>query len=227
MLTNNYIYNKHELDSYHHEINENYTNLLILFKEQKTTEDKLNHLIQFTIINRLQILDLNCSSLFNSSIRKDNISYARDCTEISMHLNSFYFHLSGIIDNLAWYLEYSLNLLNIKIGGSKNKNKIGLQKKRNQDFLEELKIKNIDLYNLIIEYQEWFIELNEKRDPVAHRKPIYIPPTVMLNDIKQFKPVAYLDDKFIFIIDSLVNDNEKLYQLCKGIVRIIKNENIK
>jgi len=143
-----------------------------------------------------------------------------------MHLNSFYFHLSGIIDNLAWYLEYSLNLLNIRIDDSNNRSKIGLQK-RNKNFLKELESKNINLYNLIIEYQEWFTDLNEKRDPVAHRKPIYVPPTVVINDTQQFKPIAYLNDKFIPIIDSLIYDNEKLYQLCKGIIRIKKNKNIK
>jgi len=106
---------------------------------------------------------------------------------------------------------------------SKGRSKIGLQN-RNKDFLNKLKVKNINLYNLVIENQKWFVDLTEKRDPVAHRKPIYLPPTVIINDIQQFKSIAYLDDEFISIIDSLVSDNKKLYILCKGIVTIINNE---
>jgi hypothetical protein len=227
MLNSLNMYNKQELDAYDYSIGSNYTNLLSLFKKAKQDKTKeIQNLIQFTIVNRLMMLDLNCSKLFRSSIKESDVKYAHDSTEITMHLNSFYFHLSGIIDNLAWYLEYSLKILDIKIDSGSNRKKIGLHKKKNNDFLKKLKSKNEEIYNLILRYQEWFNDLNEKRDPVAHRNPIYVPPAVVENNIQHFKPIAYLDNNFILIVDSLVSDNKLLYTLCTSIVALINNKKV-
>jgi hypothetical protein len=213
---------KADIEACHYSTDKKYTELLIMLLEEKDKKKDLKDLkdlIQFTLIHRISILQTNNTNLFKSSIKKEKTAYANDSIDISMNLNSFYFHLSGIIDNLGWYIEYKLKILNIEINDKRNKSLIGLYKNRNKKFLQELKIKEINLYNTILEYQNWFNELIEKRDPITHRKPLYVPPTVQTEKERKFMPIGLFGDSFINIVESTVEDTSKLHSL---IIKILK-----
>jgi hypothetical protein len=96
--------------------------------------------------------------------------------ELSLLLNSFYLHLAGSLDNLAWALGFQYNLkpgLNEK--NRKDQIFIGLF---NQKFLEALNEKDkVVLTNLLQDYKNWNQDLKTFRDPGAHRIPLQVPPS--------------------------------------------------
>lgn len=96
-----------------------------------------------------------------------------------MHINSLYIHIKGILDNLASILNIQLNL-NIK-----NKNFIVLN---NDNFLNSLKANSLEISNLIEnDYKIWLKEIKIKRDPIAHREPLFIPYTIIINEQENSK----------------------------------------
>lgn len=195
--------------------NKLYGNLLFnLLEEKNSSEQKLKNLLQFTLINRINILQQNCINIFTNETMKNETSYSYTVTDISMNLNSFYLHLSGLIDNLGWYIEYKYQVLDLNLEDKKNRKQIGLSKKRNKNFYKELKIKNNETYSIIRQYQNWLDDLHEKRDPITHRMPLYVPPTVVVENKAEFIPVYSLNkDKLIYIIPSIVNDSFKLHNM--------------
>jgi hypothetical protein len=88
--------------------------------------------------------------------------------ELTMHINSLYIHVKGILDNLASIINKRLPL---EMG---NQNNITLNHSQFKKCLSE---KNKSLHDLIEnELQKWLKDIKEKRDPIAHRKPLYVPP---------------------------------------------------
>ena len=111
---------------------------------------------------------------------------------LTMHINSVYIHISGILDNLASLIDIRLEL---KI---EKRLEIVLNNKR---FKSSLKSNNFKLYSLIQnDFQIWLKTIKEKRDPIAHRKPLFVPPKV-INNQKEL-------DKFKEINNNLKNEKD-------------------
>jgi hypothetical protein len=101
-------------------------------------------------------------------------------TEINLHLNSFYLHLRGILDNLAWALHHALVLIP-EVGSEegKGRTRVNLFSK---DFVAALTIKDAACARAIQGYDAWSRELADLRDPAAHRIPLYAIPGHMNSD---------------------------------------------
>lgn len=216
---------KNGLDEWHNFTNSIYTDVLIFLMDLKKNDSNLeiNNLLQFTIINRILILQQNCINIFTNDSIKNKKEYSKENIDLTMNLNSFYFHLSGLIDNLGWYIEYKYQILDLNLKGEKDRKQVGLSKKRNKNFYRELKLKNNEVYLIIQQYQKWIDDLHEKRDPITHRMPLYIPPTVTYNK-PEFMPVYSLNSETLNeFIPEIINDSFALYKLIIDLIEIKDN----
>ena len=108
--------------------------------------------------------------------------------ELSRDVNIIYMNIRGAMDNLAWCFVHELepDLLNrindMDVGFFSKK----FRKKSNT-------FKTIEPY--ITEHDDWNRELKDRRDPVAHRIPLYVPHTIVTED----EAVIYneLNNKFL------------------------------
>jgi hypothetical protein len=99
------------------------------------------------------------------------------CSELTVHLNSFYVQLRGALDNLAWALHYEFTLL-----GSVGEADPGTRSRCNlfdRRFLKPLESVDSVFANFLRGKQRWFEDFKERRDPVAHRIPLYAMPGVI------------------------------------------------
>ncbi len=103
--------------------------------------------------------------------RKNPLSQ-EECVVISQDINTIYTNLIGVLDNLAWCLLLENNLTEENL----DKTNIGL-------FSKEFRIlplfKSVEA---VKEYDDWYKEIRNRRDPVAHRIPLYVIPTVTRPD---------------------------------------------
>jgi hypothetical protein len=96
---------------------------------------------------------------------------------LNVHLNSYYIHLRGAFDNLAWALQYEFAPLGS--GGEEipaHWMKCNLFDNR---FVGPLTALKPELGATLQASVEWATGLKDRRDPVAHRVPLYVPPGVV------------------------------------------------
>lgn len=124
---------------------------------------------------RINIIKDNYVNIFKSLSRQRTVS----TTEIlNTHINSFYFHVRGLLDNIAWALQYEFNLIN-DTGKRNYKFDIDLRK---PVFKRNLLIYNERLYEVLDQHSDWMRELQSKRDPIAHQIPLIVPHNFLTND---------------------------------------------
>ena len=128
---------------------------------------------------RLGILRLNVKHALRLTDRpKDAPLYGEAQIELGMHLNSFYIHLNGLLDNLAWLLAYELNLLGpVSEDKSSDRRKVGIF---NKDFRNALN--HPATIALLLQHAQWYSITKNLRDPIAHRVPLYAVPCIMSNE---------------------------------------------
>jgi hypothetical protein len=99
------------------------------------------------------------------------------CSELNVHLNSFYVQLRGALDNLAWTLHYELAVLGTTDESDPEvRRKCGLFDTR---YLRSLDSIRPLLTQFLSSKEQWFLAFKELRDPVAHRVPLYAMPGVI------------------------------------------------
>ncbi|MDA1305088.1 MAG: hypothetical protein O2999_12470 [Nitrospirae bacterium] len=97
--------------------------------------------------------------------------------ELTLHLNSFYFHIRGALDNLAWCLAYEFKILgDVEEEARAFQAKVSLFGTAFQRRLEEGKV---PFLGLLKELSAWSIDMKTFRDPIAHRIPLYAIPSVL------------------------------------------------
>lgn len=99
---------------------------------------------------------------------------------LNLHLNSLYFHLSGLLDNLAWgvTLEHSV-FSPFNEDDPTDRRKVGLFKK---GFLGQIQKKSGILYQALQSKLDWYHQLADLRDPLAHRIPLYVTPAILTEE---------------------------------------------
>jgi hypothetical protein len=99
------------------------------------------------------------------------------CSELNVHLNSYYVQLRGALDNLAWGLHYEFAILGPQTEADpRTRSRCNLFDNR---FLAPLQDTHTKLAVMLRGKQQWFEEFKERRDPVAHRIPLYAMPGVI------------------------------------------------
>lgn len=133
--------------------------------------------------------------------------------EIDVLINALYINLTGILDNLAWVLVefYKLEI---------KKEKVGLFNKKFWQTCNNLK----DLQDSIMtnDYVEWHKELKSKRDPIAHRVPLYIPKKIG-NKENSVSMLTYYENNNWNFYEEVNKDLDKIQQIVKHFLQHISN----
>lgn len=108
--------------------------------------------------------------------------------ELTLHLNSFYLHIRGCLDNLAWCLVHELQLFGASVQEETIKREVDLFNKK---FLRKLKRVLPGLSASVDQHKQWQCDLKTIRDPVTHRIPIYAVPTVLSPEEEERYQVVY------------------------------------
>ncbi|MER9656635.1 hypothetical protein NKJ26_24600 [Mesorhizobium sp. M0152] len=96
-----------------------------------------------------------------------------DVFEAARALNDIYIHTRGMLDNYAWTL---IHLFGDEPSKALRRNDVDLFGKKFQ-----LASSFSEFKRILTPYADWNLELKERRDPVAHRIPLSVPPS-FLND---------------------------------------------
>jgi hypothetical protein len=107
-----------------------------------------------------------------------------DVFEAARALNDIYIHTRGTMDNYAWALLHLFGDEKLK---NLHQSDIGLHRKK---FRENPSVSEFG--EIAAAFGDWESEIKERRDPVAHRIPLSVPPA-LLNDEDQAKYRALND----------------------------------
>lgn len=140
------------------------------------SENARDHMIN-GLARRLRILHLGLSKIVAVAYpRREQPLSDDEQVKLTLHLNSFYLHIRGCLDNLAWCLVHELQLFGADVQEETVKRKVNLF---NERLLKKLKAVAPDLAASVHQHKQWQCDLKTIRDPVAHRIPIYAVPTVL------------------------------------------------
>lgn len=112
--------------------------------------------------------------IFNASAERERPLDTEEARRIMEAINSIYIHTKGTFDNFAWSLLYDVDPDKAK---SISKTKVDLFRR---DFLDYPQLMNVK--EVIASYWDWNAELKSRRDPVAHRIPLTVPPSIVTKD---------------------------------------------
>ena len=132
------------------------------------------------LARRLRILHLGLAAIVAVAYprRKKPLSDAKQL-DVTLHLNSFYLHIRGCLDNLAWCLEHELQLFGAGMQEEALAQKVNLF---GPAFLEKLTAVAPGVALSVRQHAEWHLDLKGIRDSVAHRVPIYAVPAVLTQE---------------------------------------------
>jgi hypothetical protein len=100
-----------------------------------------------------------------------------EAAELNLHTNSYYVHLRGTLDNLAWALHYEYGIL-----GTADENDLRMRRQcglADVRFRTPLRSRYTDLDRALSSHDTWLADLRDFRDPVVHRIPLYAVPGVI------------------------------------------------
>lgn len=153
------------------EIDSSISELITYISSYNSFTSKGNYYKSNGILYRFGLLRRSFELFFPSLEELPKNSY--ECETVNVMLNSIYLHIRGILDNTAWLLYYDLELQNLNIP-------------RDIDFSGNNYLKAIQtnkkIEKVIQDYSLWMKELKEKRDPIAHKLPLYIPAKFIDNE---------------------------------------------
>ncbi len=99
--------------------------------------------------------------------------------ELSSEINILYMHLYGVLDNYAWCILFERSPeLDPDLPAGIHRNDVGLFSKEFRKRCTAF----VEIKDEIQAYDDWFKDAKERRDPVAHRIPLYIPPSVITKE---------------------------------------------
>lgn len=143
---------------------------------QKLTQKKAKKYLLNGAGRRLHMMFYAFQEILNSASPKRTkpLSFDQQMS-VTKELNIFYINLSGVLDNFAWCLLFEKQPADLEKIKPIN---VGL-------FSNDFRKKFFPFYKIKIEiekHDEWNIEIKTRRDPVAHRIPLYIPPTILTKE---------------------------------------------
>lgn len=102
-----------------------------------------------------------------------------ELSNLDINLHAFFINISGIFDNLGWVFVYEHNLFGRKKDGKIDKNGVGLFNKCTQQHLKT----KLREYLQSDKTSTWYRNYTKNyRDSLAHRIPLYVPPSVLNKD---------------------------------------------
>ena len=124
-----------------------------------------------------------------------------ELADVVINLDAFFVNLSGLFDNLGWVFAFENELLGEPKDGKLRRNDVGLFNRKTQSRLPDA----LRTYLQSEHLHNWYsIYSKNYRDALAHRIPLYVPPSV-LSGADQEK---YLElEAQLHALDLTVRDN--------------------
>jgi hypothetical protein len=116
---------------------------------------------------------------------------------LSQAINITYMNIPGILDNFAWCLIYERQP---EMADKIPKNNVGLFSKKFREQLDAFS----EIAGEITVHDLWQQEVKERRDPVAHRIPLYVPPSLVTEEEAETYSAVY--NRFSANLNSLKLD---------------------
>ncbi|WP_148864037.1 hypothetical protein [Marinobacter fonticola] len=122
--------------------------------------------------------------------KRDALS-ADVATEAALHLNGYYLNLRGALDNLAWILQFELQVFPGTTEDSGARMKVHLF---GDKFLKAVGDRSTPHANHLSAMKSWGLDLAVLRDPAAHRIPLYVPPGIITSQdqVDEFRRLDHL-----------------------------------
>ncbi|MFO1071730.1 MAG: hypothetical protein U1E17_03330 [Geminicoccaceae bacterium] len=132
-----------------------------------------------------------------------------EAQETSKDINLLYMHLQGVLDNFAWCVIYE----KFPEQSTIEPIKVGLFKNALKRMLE-----NLEIGEEINEHAEWNKDIKDRRDPVAHRIPLAVPPAILTPD--QSTIMQKLQEEWNDLMQkSITSARERRFDDAEGIKR--------
>lgn len=95
-----------------------------------------------------------------------------ETAEITRDINTIYMNIRGVLDNFAWCLLYEFDKDSANELNERGRAKVGIFSHcvTSCEALSEIR-------DSLLAHKKWGDEVRDRRDPVAHRIPLYVPPT--------------------------------------------------
>lgn len=147
--------------------------LVTNFMTQNYTNSKTSEFVTHGFARRLATLKHSIERIFGILPPQRTDPTPEELMDVTNHLQAFMINVYGAIDNLAriWYLEACIKQPN---GKAIPRNQIGF--KATHKCVRKSLSKPFQVY--LQESNEWFDYLEGYRDSLAHRIPLYIPPSI-------------------------------------------------
>ena len=142
---------------------------------QQLTNENAIHYMRYGVGRRLLMIFFAFREIFLTATPERIHPLSRDETEkLSREINVIYMHIRGVLDNFAWCFLYE-----------KEPNVIHSLPRTSVDLFSR-KFKELpafsEIEHEILSHDSWNKEVKERRDPVAHRIPLYIPPSNVIEE---------------------------------------------
>lgn len=181
------------------------------FKFDNLAENELKF-IQYGVFRRLHMVRFCIENIFKifSSDRVELLTQEELIT-VQVYINSFFIHIYGIIDNLAWTIIFKHNL-NIP-----KPQKIHLYSKVID---EKLSTKIKDHIKKDGKFHQWYVKyFKSYRNKLCHQIPFYIPPYLIDKSHERIIcKFIYVDDHnsyYLIPLEQLLCDTLTIIELCE------------
>ena len=146
---------------------------LLVYFSCSLTDERSEEFLKHGVCRRLQVMERCIHSIYTIFPPDRKKPLGRDeLSDVQINLHAFVINLFGILDNLAWVfvLEHDLEK---EIGGRK---RIGLFIEATQERLPKAIQDYLNMENTKTWYKDY---VQNYRDALAHRIPLYVPPFML------------------------------------------------
>lgn len=139
----------------------------------KLSTDKARYFMMYGAGRRFGMLFFAYRAIIHSvpPEREEPLS-SDESSSLSRDINIIYMNLIGTLDNFAWCLLYENKLTEEDC----HKNDVGLFSKKFR------KLELFDSVRDVKQFDDWYSDIRDRRDPVAHRIPLSVSPTFVTQE---------------------------------------------
>ncbi len=175
-----------------------------VYREQLKNPRAIQHAAH-GVGRRISIIRVNLVHLLRMSARTGQGPLHGDPGhELDTHLNSFYIHLHGLLDNLAWMIAHELSLFGgVSEDEFSDRRKVGLFKNEFQ-----IELNDVATTEFLQSKNDWHTSTKDWRDPIAHRIPLYAIPCVFSKEeAAEFERLSHLALEALKAGDAELSDS--------------------
>ena len=193
-----------EIDNIHRELMLKLSHLRL----KLTNENACEYLMQ-GVCRRLNILTKCLHNIFKIyPVEKTDLIPRDDLTDLDINLHAFFVNISGMFDNLGWIFVFENDLSGSPKKGKINKHGVGLFNEKTQEHLRH----ELNEYLKSDRMQSWYSEYSKNyRDALAHRIPLYVPPSA-LNEDEQQKYIEFEKQLLDFSSSEAISQHDEIIE---------------